>query len=61
MGILNSEGDRCLWVGVGRVPEAFRTIPRLLLCHLVLNTKIPRREVQEVVMKLFSVFGDGLW
>lgn len=59
MGTLNPEGDGCLWEGVGRVPELFKTVPRLLLCLLVLNNKKPRREVQEEGMTFILSSGGG--
>lgn len=40
-------------------PEPLKTVLRVLLCLLVLNTRKPRREVQEVVMKFIFSFGGG--
>ena len=47
--------------GVERVPEPLKACPKaVVVCLLVLNTKNPRQEEQEVVMEfIFSFWGEG--
>ena len=61
VGILNPEGDRCLWVGLREYQNLSKPVPRLSLCLLVLNTKNPTQEEQEVVMEfIFSFQGESV-